>query len=90
MRVFQLDATLQQQQAETEAACLEGWLLGRGGRTEWASAAQPEVSGEGLNFESRPLRTTHHKMPAMTVAEFVHSWTVEPEDSEEDRATCRL
>lgn len=75
-----LDMMLKREQAATEEATHAAWLERRGGdgctAVEWASAGQPayHANTEWPDWEARPLRTTHHAMPAMSVREFIGSW----------------
>ena len=78
-----LDRMLEREQKATEVTTEEAWLQQRGGRsTKWASVRQPSFRRDAWpEWESRPLRTTHCVMPAMSVHEFVESW---------GGATCNL
>ena len=70
-----LDGMLEREQRATEEATEEAWLRQRGGRTEWESVGQPSWRRNAWpEWESRPLRTTHWAMPAMSVQDFVESW----------------
>jgi hypothetical protein len=79
-RMAILDEMLRTEQAAAEVACGEQWAAGRNEveLAGWASVGQPTFSSESRggwpSWESRPLRTTHNAMPAMSVEQFIQSW----------------
>lgn len=70
-----LDEMLEREQKATEEATEEAWLRQRSEAKQWMSVGQPSFRRDTWpEWESRPLRTTHWAMPAMSVDDFVESW----------------